>query len=59
MPEYPVSIDGRTDLYGDAMDERYYSTQEAEPSYKTDPDLNAAGVVILKTSFPFKDVDNG
>ncbi len=52
MPEYPVSIDGRTDLYGDAMDERYYSTQEAEPSYKTDPDLNAAGVVILKNKFP-------
>lgn len=52
MPEYPVSIDGRTDLYGDAMDERYLSTQEAEASYLTDPVLNEAGVVILKNKFP-------
>lgn len=52
MPEYPVSVDGRTDVYGDAMIEQYYSTQEAEPSYKNDPVLNAAGVVILKNKFP-------
>jgi len=52
MPEYPVSIDGRTDLYGDAMDERYLSTQEAEASYLTDPVLNEAGVLILKNKFP-------
>jgi hypothetical protein len=52
MPQYPVSIDGRTDLYGDAVDEQYYSTQEAEPSYTTDPTLNEAGVVILKNKFP-------
>jgi hypothetical protein len=52
MPQYPVSIDGRTDLYGDAMDERYYSTQEADPSYVTDPVLNEAGVVLLKNKFP-------
>ncbi len=52
MPQYPVSIDGRTDLYGDAMDARYFSTQEANPSYVTDPVLNEAGVVILKNQFP-------
>lgn len=52
MPEYPVSIDGRTDLYGDAMDEQYYSTQEAEPSYTKDPTLNEAGFIILKRKFP-------
>ena len=52
MPQYPVSIDGRTDLYGDAVDEQYYATQEAEPSYTTDPALNEAGVVILKNKFP-------
>lgn len=48
MPEYPVSIDGRTDLYGDDVDERYWATQEAEPSYMSDPSLNEAGVVLLK-----------
>ncbi|HXJ89212.1 MAG TPA: hypothetical protein VMS18_20510 [Candidatus Binatia bacterium] len=52
MPQYPVSIDGRTDLYGDAMDEQYYSTQEADPSYMNDPSLNEAGVVLLKKKFP-------
>jgi len=52
MPQYPVSIDGRTDLYGDAMDEQYFETQEAEPSYVNDPILNAAGVVMLKRKFP-------
>ena len=52
MPEYPVSIDGRTDLYGDAIDEQYFSTQEAEPSYVKDPVLNESGVVILKRKFP-------
>ena len=52
MPQYPVSIDGRTDLYGDAMDEQYYSTQEADPSYTNDPVLNEAGVVVLKKKFP-------
>jgi len=52
MPQYPVSIDGRTDLYGDAMDEQYFSTQEADPSYTTDPLLNEAGVAILKNKFP-------
>jgi hypothetical protein len=52
MPQYPVSIDGRTDLYGDAMDEHYYSTQEADASYVDDPVLNEAGVVLLKKKLP-------
>ena len=52
MPQYPVSIDGRTDLYGDAMDEHYYSTQEADASYVDDPILNEAGVVLLKKKLP-------
>ena len=52
MPQYPVSSDGRTDLYGDALDEQYYSTQEADPSYVDDPALNEAGVVLLKKKFP-------
>lgn len=52
LPQYPVSIDGRTDLYGDSMDEQYYATQNAEPSYVDDPVLNEAGVVVLKRKFP-------
>jgi hypothetical protein len=52
MPQYPVSIDGRTDLYGDAMDEQYWDTQEAKDSYPTDPYLAEAGVVLLPTKLP-------
>ena len=52
MPQFPVSIDGRTDLYGDATNEQYNATQEAEPSYVNDATLNQAGVVILQNKFP-------
>jgi len=56
MPQYPVSIDGRTDLYGDAVDEQYFATQEADPSYTADPTLNEAGLVILKNKFPIAQI---
>ena len=52
MPQYPVSIDGRTDLYGNAMNEQYYSTQEADPSYVDDPVLNESGLVLVKKKLP-------
>jgi hypothetical protein len=51
-PEYPVAIDGRTDLYGDAMDSQFLASEGAESSYATDPYLNEAGVVILKNKVP-------
>ena len=52
LPSYPVSIDGRTDLYGQAMNERYMKTEKADPSYLSDPYLNQAGLVLLKSTFP-------
>ncbi len=48
MPNYPVAIDGRTDLYGDEIDERFFETANGAPSYVDDPYLNQAGVVILQ-----------
>ena len=48
MPQYPVAIDGRNDLYGDELDARFFSTEEADPSYLQDPYLNAAGLVLLR-----------
>ncbi len=56
MPQYPVSIDGRTDLYGDALDEQYFETQNAEPSYTSDPLLSNAGVVLLKAKAPIAQI---
>ncbi|HTW59593.1 MAG TPA: hypothetical protein VMD99_15810 [Terriglobales bacterium] len=56
MPEYPVAIDGRNDLYGDDLDRIFYNSQNAEPSYLTDPYLNEAGVVLLGSELPLAKV---
>jgi hypothetical protein len=52
MPNSPVSIDGRNDLYGDDLDQIFYNSQIANDSYKTDPYLNEAGVVLLDSKLP-------
>ncbi len=48
LPEYPVAIDGRTDLYGDEMDERFAMTARGVPSYVDDPYLNESRVILLQ-----------
>ena len=52
LPEYPVAIDGRTDLYGDALDSQFLASEGAEQSYATDQYLQEAGLVILKNKVP-------
>ena len=52
LPELPVAIDGRNDLYGDELDKLFYGSQSAYPSYKTDPYLAEAGLVILDSRLP-------
>ena len=52
LPELPVAIDGRNDLYGDKLDKLFYDSQSAMSSYATDPYLNDAGVVILDSNLP-------
>jgi hypothetical protein len=52
MPDYPVAIDGRNDLYGDTIDARFNRTEEGHPSYVTDPFLNESGVVLLQRNLP-------
>jgi hypothetical protein len=47
MPEYPVVVDGRTDLYGDQLNKLLFDTQNGEASYKNNPYLNQAGIVLL------------
>jgi hypothetical protein len=47
MPELPVAIDGRTDLYGDELDYRFYQTENGDPSWVDDPYLNEAQLVLL------------
>ena len=48
MPDHPVAIDGRTDLYGDELVELFFNTANGAESYASDPYLNQAGVVILQ-----------
>jgi len=50
MPDHPVAIDGRTDLYGDELEELFFNTANGAGSYPDDPYLNQAGVVILQKS---------
>lgn len=52
LPEFPVAIDGRTDLYGDEMDTRSFLTINADPSYVDDPYLNEAQLVLLPKKRP-------
>jgi hypothetical protein len=56
MPDYPVAIDGRTDLYGDEIDTRFFKTQNGDASYVDDPYLNEAEVVLLSKRVPLASV---
>ncbi len=51
MPQYPVAVDGRNDLYGDELDQLTFDTGQGE-SYTSDPYLNEAGLVLLPRKLP-------
>jgi hypothetical protein len=48
LPEYPVAIDGRTDLYGADFNIQYAKAMNAEVHYSTFPALNQAGTLLLE-----------
>ena len=52
MPDYPVAIDGRADLYGDELNGRFYVSANGDNSYAADPYLDQAGVVLLFRDMP-------
>jgi hypothetical protein len=52
LPELPVAVDGRNDLYGDDLDRLFYESESGFPSYSTDPYLDQSGVVILDAKLP-------
>ncbi len=49
LPQYPIAIDGRTDLFGDEMLKRFYDSENGDPEYRSDPYLNESGVVLLRS----------
>lgn len=48
LPEYPVAIDGRMDLYGPDFNAQYAKVMNFEAHYSTFPPLNDAGTILLE-----------
>jgi hypothetical protein len=46
LPEYPVGLDGRTNLYGEERLARAFRTWTGGDGWDTDQDLSAAGAII-------------
>lgn len=52
LPEYPVAIDGRTGLYGDEIDSRYFKVTTAEIPLDADPSFANARTILLRKDSP-------
>src|SRR5580658_8518230 len=52
LPDYPVLIDGRTDLYGDEINIRYFKLMQAEIPLESDPGFSQAQTILLEASSP-------
>jgi hypothetical protein len=50
MPQFPVAIDGRNDLYGDDLD-RIFNEAQNGLEYKNDPYLLQSGFVLLSEKY--------
>ena len=47
LPEYPVAIDGRLNLYGDEINDRYFKVTDGTQRLETDPDFTRARTILL------------
>lgn len=52
LPELPVSVDGRTNLYGSAYLQRMWRLWDGRPGWRTDPLVTGAGIVIADPRLP-------
>ena len=52
LPETPIAIDGRNDLFGDEMDRTFYRTQMGVTPPESDPYLRNAGVALVQREAP-------
>ncbi len=52
LPQYPVAIDGRTDLYGADFNIQYAKVANFEAHYSTFPPLNDAATILLDKNSP-------
>lgn len=56
LPEYPVSFDGRTNLYGNERMTQSYQTWSTRDGWQTDPDLRVANLVLAQKGRLFEGV---
>ena len=52
LPQYPVALDGRTNLHGDERILRFGRIWAGSPTWRDDPDLDAANLVIAGAEMP-------
>lgn len=52
LPEYPVFVDGRTDLYDDDLLTQYLAAVRAEPNWREVLQRWEIGVVLLEPNAP-------
>jgi hypothetical protein len=52
LPDYPVLIDGRTDLYGDAINFPYFQAITAETPLQSYPAFTQARTILLEANSP-------
>ncbi len=52
MPDHPVAIDGRGDLYGDDIDGQFFNTANGDQSPEADPYLKQSGIVLFQKEAP-------
>lgn len=52
MPQYPLAVDGRNDLYGDEWDLLLFKIEQDDSYTSEHPYLNEAGVVLLPKTGP-------
>ncbi|MGA7558512.1 MAG: hypothetical protein WBP73_11205 [Terriglobales bacterium] len=49
LPEYPVAIDDRYELYGETKTRRYYAVTRGQAPPSSDPTLTAANTILVST----------
>jgi hypothetical protein len=52
LPEYPVSIDSRTALYGDEINERYFQVTAGQVPLNADSSFSSARTILLPANSP-------
>ncbi len=53
LPQYPVAVDGRNDLYGAAMVQQFTDTQNGTPGFEQDPFLAQSNLLLLQRGTRF------